>query len=89
MISIHINTGQQNIKNVSNIYPNFKDILGAKVAGKIVESTVDLAQIFLDEIHVAVVPGEAFGSPGYARLSFALSDEDLAERVERRAKSLS
>ena len=63
--------------------------MGAKVAGKIVESTVDLAQIFLDEIHVAVVPGEAFGSPGYARLSFALSDEDLTEGIERIANLLS
>ena len=70
-------------------FPNFKDILGVKVAGKIVESTVDLAQIFLDEIHVAVVPGEAFGSPGYARLSFALSDEDLTEGIERIANLLS
>jgi aspartate/methionine/tyrosine aminotransferase len=34
------------------------------------------------------VPGEAFGAPGYARLSFALSDEALVEGVERIAKFL-
>ena len=41
------------------------------------EATLDLAELFLEEIHVAVVPGEAFGAPGYARLSFALGDDDL------------
>ena len=37
----------------------------------------------LDEAEVAVVPGEAFGSPGYLRLSYALGDDDLAEGVGR------
>ena len=35
------------------------------------------------------MPGEAFGAPGYARLSFALGDDDLVEGVERIAKLLS
>ena len=37
----------------------------------------------LDEIKVAVVPGEAFGAPGYVRLSFALSDAELVEGISR------
>ena len=37
---------------------------------------------------MAVVPGEAFGPRGYLRLSYALSDEDLAEGVERLQKFL-
>ena len=69
-------------------FPNFEGIIGSEIAGKTVQSTADLAQIFLEEIHVALVPGEAFGAPGYARLSFALSDEDLIEGIERIASLL-
>ena len=43
-------------------------------------------QIFLDEIKVACVPGEAFGAPGYIRFSFALSDEDAKEGLTRIAE---
>jgi aspartate/methionine/tyrosine aminotransferase len=42
-----------------------------------------LAGIILDEAKVAIVPGEAFGTPGYARLSFALGDHDLEEGLTR------
>jgi aspartate/methionine/tyrosine aminotransferase len=42
-----------------------------------------LAAIILDEAKVAIVPGEAFGAPGYARLSFALGDDDLVEGLTR------
>ena len=42
--------------------------------------------MILDEAEVAVVPGEAFGTPGYLRLSYALGDADLAEGVGRIAK---
>jgi aspartate/methionine/tyrosine aminotransferase len=42
-----------------------------------------LASLVLDEIEVAFVPGEAFGAPGYARFSFALADDDLAEGIRR------
>ena len=49
---------------------------------------MELAALILDEAEVAVVPGEAFGTPGYLRLSYALGDEDLAEGVERLQKLL-
>ena len=39
--------------------------------------------LILDEVEVAVVPGEAFGTPGYLRLSYALGDDDLVEGVGR------
>ena len=39
-------------------------------------------------LEVAVVPGEAFGTPGYFRLSCALGDADLEEGVGRMAKLL-
>jgi aspartate/methionine/tyrosine aminotransferase len=45
-----------------------------------------LAELILDEAEVAVVPGEAFGTPGYIRMSYALGDDDLAEGVARIAK---
>jgi aspartate aminotransferase len=50
---------------------------------------MELAEIILDEARVAIVPGEAFGAPGYARLSYALSDEDLVEGITRIGKLLS
>jgi len=49
---------------------------------------LELAELILDEAEVAVVPGEAFGSPGYVRLSYALGDDDIAEGVGRLAALL-
>ena len=46
-------------------------------------STLDLAAEILEESLVALVPGEAFGAPGYMRLSYALGDDDLVEGLER------
>lgn len=64
-------------------FPSFKEILGRSVAGSTVTSTDELAEVILDKARVAIVPGEGFGAPGYARLSYALSDEDLVEGVNR------
>jgi aspartate/methionine/tyrosine aminotransferase len=64
-------------------FPNMKGVVGTTIAGRTVTSTLDLAAVILDEANVAIVPGEAFGAPGYARLSFALSDEDLVEGLGR------
>ncbi|MET0832165.1 MAG: aminotransferase class I/II-fold pyridoxal phosphate-dependent enzyme, partial [Acidimicrobiia bacterium] len=46
-------------------------------------SSLDLAAVLLDEVEVAVVPGEPFGAPGHLRLSYALSDDDLVEGLTR------
>ena len=43
----------------------------------------ELADLILDEVEVAVVPGEAFGPSGFIRLSYALADDDLVEGVGR------
>ncbi|MEA3019546.1 MAG: aspartate aminotransferase [Actinomycetota bacterium] len=69
-------------------YPSFEAFVGTKVAGRQIVNTLDLAAVILEEGKVAVVPGEAFGTPGYARLSFALGDDDLAEGIGRIAKLL-
>jgi aspartate/methionine/tyrosine aminotransferase len=64
-------------------FPSFTGVLGHPVAGRTPVTSVELCEILLDEAKVAVVPGEAFGAPGYARLSFALGDEALVEGVGR------
>ncbi len=70
-------------------YPSVKGVLGKEIAGKTPTTSAELAEIILDEAEVAVVPGEAFGAPGYLRLSYALGDDDLTEGVSRIAKLLS
>ena len=52
------------------------------------QTSAELAELILEEAEVAVVPGEAFGTPGYFRLSYALGDADLDEGVSRMAKLL-
>jgi aspartate/methionine/tyrosine aminotransferase len=70
-------------------YPSVKNLLGKEIRGKRPQTSVELAALILEEAEVALVPGEAFGTPGYFRLSYALGDEDLAEGVGRVAKLLS
>jgi aspartate aminotransferase len=70
-------------------YPSVKGVLGREINGRTAGSSTELAEIILDEAEVAVVPGEAFGAPGYLRLSYALGDADLTEGVSRIAKLLS
>ena len=69
-------------------YPSVKALLGKEIAGRRPQTSAELAGLILDEAEVAVVPGEAFGTPGYFRLSYALGDADLEEGVARMAKLL-
>ena len=69
-------------------YPSVKGVLGKEIAGHRPETSAELAALILDEAEVAVVPGEAFGTPGYFRLSCALGDADLEEGVMRIGKLL-
>ena len=69
-------------------FPGFAGVLGRSIGGRVVTDTLALSEALLEEAKVAVVPGEAFGTPGYARLSFALGDDDLAEGVARIAEVL-
>lgn len=66
-------------------YPEVSGVFGREIGskGRIPQTSTDLAEIILDEVEVAVVPGEAFGPSGYLRLSYALGDQDLAEGVSR------
>jgi aspartate/methionine/tyrosine aminotransferase len=70
------------------VYPSVKGVLGRTIRGRVADSSAELAAIILDEVEVAVVPGEAFGTPGYLRLSYALGDDDLREGANRIANLL-
>jgi aspartate/methionine/tyrosine aminotransferase len=69
-------------------YPSVKEVLGKEIAGQRPQTSAELASLILDEAEVAVVPGEAFGTPGYFRMSYALGDADLEEGVTRIGKLL-
>jgi aspartate/methionine/tyrosine aminotransferase len=64
-------------------FPSLAGLLGRPIRGRTATTTLELAEIVLDEANVAFVPGEAFGAPGYGRFSYALSDEDLERGITR------
>ncbi|MEI3848406.1 MULTISPECIES: pyridoxal phosphate-dependent aminotransferase [unclassified Microbacterium] len=64
-------------------YPDVRGLLGREWAGKTPTTSLELADLILEEAEVAVVPGEAFGPSGYLRLSYALGDEALLEGIQR------
>jgi aspartate/methionine/tyrosine aminotransferase len=70
-------------------FPSFVGVLGRDLAGRTPNDTLELCELLLDVAKVAIVPGEAFGAPGYARLSFALGDDDLGAGIGRIADLLS
>lgn len=70
-------------------FPNVSGLLGRDIRGSVATTTLELADLVLDQVKVAFVPGEAFGAPGYARFSFALGDDDLVEGIRRLAELVS
>ena len=70
-------------------YPSVKGVLGKTIRGKTPQTSAELATLILDEVEVAVVPGEAFGPSGYLRFSYALGDKDIVEGVGRIKKLIS
>jgi aspartate/methionine/tyrosine aminotransferase len=67
-------------------FPNVSGLLGRDINGQTATNTLELADLVLEQAKVAFVPGEAFGTPGYARFSFALGDDDLEEGIRRIAE---
>jgi aspartate aminotransferase len=61
----------------------FPDVRGAIDALDGIEDDVGLAEYLLEEVGVALVPGSAFGAPGYLRLSYATSNENLEDALGR------
>lgn len=71
------------------VYPDVSGLLGKTWAGKHITSSLELADMILEEAEVALVPGEAFGPSGYLRMSYALSDDQLLEGIQRMQKLFS
>jgi aspartate aminotransferase len=72
-------------------YPSVRGVLdringGRTIGGRTPRTSAELAELILEEAEVAVVPGEAFGAPGYARLSYALGDDAIVEGITRLQK---
>ena len=65
------------------VYPDVTGLLGREWGGVTPTTSLELADLILEQAEVAVVPGEAFGPSGYLRLSYALGDEPLLEGVQR------
>ncbi|MDG2496654.1 MAG: pyridoxal phosphate-dependent aminotransferase [Aquiluna sp.] len=71
------------------VYPDVAGLLGRTWAGKEINTSLELADLILDEAEVAMVPGEAFGPSGYLRLSYALGDDQLLAGIQRLQKLFS
>ena len=66
-------------------FPSVTGLYGRTLRGRTCTSSAQLAELAIEEAKVAVVPGEAFGSPGYFRMSYALGDDDRVAGVSRLA----
>jgi aspartate aminotransferase len=66
-------------------FPSVKGLLGRSLRGQRPASSAELAELCINEAKVAVVPGEAFGAPGFFRMSYAMADHDMVEGVSRLA----
>jgi len=70
-------------KGAFYIFPNVKKLFGKKHDGNTIENSTDLCMYLLEEAHVALVPGDAFGSPDCLRISYATSEDQLREAMDR------
>ena len=70
-------------KGAFYVYPSVERLLGREIRGRVANTSGELADLILDEVEVAAVPGEAFGPSGFLRFSYALSDDDLVEGITR------
>ncbi|HBX44652.1 MAG TPA: aspartate aminotransferase [Porphyromonadaceae bacterium] len=77
-----------NPKGAFYIFPECKSYLGKSYNGTTLQTASDLAMFLLEEAHVACVGGDAFGAPGYIRLSYATSDENITKAVKRIKEAL-
>jgi len=66
-------------------FPSVKGLLGKSIRGQRPQTSAELAELCITEAKVAAVPGEAFGAPGFFRMSYALADHDISEGVSRLA----
>jgi aspartate aminotransferase len=71
------------------VYSDVRGLLGKTWSGKQINTSLDLCDFILEQVEVALVPGEAFGPSGYVRMSYALGDEPILEGIERLQKLFS
>jgi len=65
------------------VFPNVKKLLGKTYGGTTITTTLELAEYLLEKAKIAVVPGEPFGAPGYLRLSYATSLNNITKGLDR------
>lgn len=70
------------------LFPEVSSYFGKKYGDKVINNAADLAMYLLEEGHVATVDGEAFCLPGYIRLSYATSDDNIREAMRRIKEAL-
>jgi aspartate aminotransferase len=65
------------------LFPSVKKVIGKRIGGKLISNDMDVCNFFLNEEHLALVPGSAFGAKNHIRLSYAASMGDLEKAVKR------
>jgi aspartate aminotransferase len=70
------------------VYPEVSAFFGKKYGTHVINNATDLSMFLLDEAHVAIVPGAAFGEDNYIRISYAAADDKLKEAVKRMKAAL-
>ncbi|MFC4770159.1 pyridoxal phosphate-dependent aminotransferase [Effusibacillus consociatus] len=65
------------------VFPNVSDIIGKSYQGTKIDSANTFAALLLEKANIALVPGEGFGAPNNIRISYAVSDENLAKAMDR------
>ena len=71
------------------VFPNVKGLLGRPLRnGTVCTTSVELTDYLLDNAYIGMVAGEAFGAPGYLRLSYAASNADISEGMKRFAEAV-
>ena len=68
------------------VYSDVRGLLGKTWNGKQINTSLELCEFILEQVEVALVPGEAFGPSGYIRMSYALGDEPILEGIKRLQK---
>jgi aspartate aminotransferase len=70
-------------------FPSVLGVLDREIRNRRPTSSWELAELILDEVDVAVAPGEAFGAPGYLRLNYAVEEDAMIAGISRIAELLS
>ncbi|MDP6878184.1 MAG: pyridoxal phosphate-dependent aminotransferase [Candidatus Marinimicrobia bacterium] len=64
-------------------FPDFSYYIGKSFHEKKINNSFDLCEIFLNEAHVATIPGDGFGAPGYVRFSYAIDEKTIEDGIRR------